>query len=163
MSQATDVRREEALTEVEQAFGQFMMSVIRNKNHTVGRRLDRMALMVLGTLAHHGPSRLTFVSEHTGFDVSTVSRQVAVLENEGLLSRTSDPDDRRASLLQATDKGEALMQRLKDGRRRRMARLLAEWSTDDIKQFGRLLADLNRASEEYAEEFSKELEEELNG
>lgn len=163
MSQATDLQRHEALAGVEQAFGEFMVGIMRNKAHTIGRGLDRMALVVLGTLAKCGPSRLTAVSERTGFDLSTVSRQVAVLEQEGLLSKTVDPDDRRASLLQATDKGEALMQRLVDGRRRRMSRMLADWSTEDITNFGRLLADLNRASEEYAEEFTKELEEELNG
>jgi len=162
MSQASN-RREEALDEFENNFGQFMISVMRNKQHTVGTRLDRMALVILGTLTHHGPARLTTVADLAGFDASTVSRQVADLEKAGLLSREPDPDDRRAAVLKPTVAGEALMQRLKAGRRRRLTTLVQSWSCDEVSTFGRLLGELNKASEEHADEFRRELEEELNG
>jgi DNA-binding MarR family transcriptional regulator len=150
------------IRKVEQEFGTLMMHLIRYKHHVNGDRLDRMALMVLGTLAHCGPSRLGAVAERTGLDPSTVSRQVADLEKAGLLAREADPEDRRAALLKATVEGEQVLDRLTRGRRKRVERLLSDWTSDDIVTFGRLLAQLNAATEKYGEQNARELEQELN-
>ncbi len=147
---------------VEREFGTLMLHLVRYKHHVNGDRIDRMALMVLGALARCGPARLGAVAEHTGLDPSTVSRQVADLEKAGLLARDPDPDDRRAVLLKATDKGEQVLQRLSRGRRKRVERLLSDWEPDDIVTFGRLLAQLNAATEKYGEQNARELEQDLN-
>jgi DNA-binding MarR family transcriptional regulator len=139
-----------------------MMHMTRYKHQINGNRIDRMALMVLGTLAHCGPSRLTTVAERTGLDPSTVSRQVADLEKAGLLARDTDPEDRRAILLKATTEGQQLLDRLSRGRRRRVERLLSDWHPDDIVTLGRLLAQLNAATEKYGDQNALELEQELN-
>jgi DNA-binding MarR family transcriptional regulator len=140
-----------------------MMNLTRFKHQvTGGGRIDRMALMILGTLARCGPSRLSGIAERTGFDASHVSRQVADLEKAGLLSRQPDPDDGRAIQLQATSKGQNLMKRLSDGRRERIERLLSDWDQDEIEIFGRLLGRLNEASEKYSAQNEAELEQELN-
>ncbi len=152
----------EPIAHVEREFGILMMNLTRYKHQVNGNRLDRMALMVLGTLAYCGPSRLTTVAEYTGFDPSTVSRQVADLEKAGLLSREPDPDDRRAIVLQTTEAGRDLMGRLSSGRRKRMERLLGDWPEQDIADFGRLLGMLNQATEKYGEQNALELEQELN-
>jgi len=138
-----------------------MMHVIRYKHQVNGNRLDRMALIVLGTLAHCGPSRLTTVAERTGLDPSTVSRQVADLEKAGLLARDTDPEDRRAILLEATAEGQQMLDRLTRGRRRRVERLLTDWDSDDIVTLGRLLGQLNAATEKYGDQNALELEQEL--
>jgi DNA-binding MarR family transcriptional regulator len=147
---------------VEREFGTLMMHMTRYKHQINGNRIDRMALMVLGTLAHCGPSRLTTVAERTGLDPSTVSRQVADLEKAGLLARDTDPEDRRAILLKATSEGQQLLDRLSSGRRRRVERLLSDWQPDDIVTLGRLLAQLNAATEKYGDQNALELEQELN-
>lgn len=147
---------------VEHEFGTMMMNMTRYKHQINGSRVDRMALMVLGTLSHCGPSRLTAIAERTGFDASHVSRQVSDLEKAGLLAREADPDDRRAVLLRATDEGNALMQRLKDGRRSRVERLLEGWSADEIEIFGHLLGRLNEATERLQGQLANEIAEELN-
>jgi DNA-binding MarR family transcriptional regulator len=152
----------DAVGVVEREFGALVMNLTRYKHQVNGSRIDRMALMVLGALSYCGPSRLTTIAEHTGFDPSTVSRQVADLEKAGLLSRDADPDDRRAILLQATAAGQDLMRRLSSGRRRRIERLLSDWDPDDIAIFGRLLGQLNEATEKYGEQNTLELEQELN-
>lgn len=139
-----------------------VMNLTRYKHQVNGDRIDRMALMVLGTLSFCGPSRLTAIAERTGFDPSTVSRQVADLEKAGLLSREPDPDDRRAILLQATPDGQKLMMRLSKGRRTRIERLLTDWTDEEIEIFGRLLGRLNQATEKYAAQNAEELEQELN-
>ena len=151
------------ITAVEREFGTLMMHLIRFKHHVNGDRIDRIALMVLGNLARCGPSRLGAVAEWTGLDPSTVSRQVADLEKAGLLAREADPEDRRAVLLKATAEGERVLDRLSRGRRRRVERLLSDWEPEDIVTFGRLLAQLNAATEKYGEQNAREVEQELNG
>ena len=118
--------------------------------------------MILGTLAHHGPSRLSAIAEKCGFDPSTASRQVADLEKAGLLERTTDPDDRRAVLLKASPKGKRLLQRLEVGRRKRIERLLGGWTEHEIATFTPLLGRLNAATEQHYDQNTHELEQELN-
>jgi DNA-binding MarR family transcriptional regulator len=150
------------ISTVEREFGTLMMHMVRYKHQINADRIDRMALMVLGTLAHCGPSRLSTVAERTGLDPSTVSRQVADLEKVGLLGRDTDPEDGRAILLEATTEGQQLLNRLSRGRRRRVERLLSDWHPDDIVTLGRLLGQLNAATEKYGEQNALELEQELN-
>lgn len=164
--QATNCGREpkqpDPIQRVEREFATLMMHLTRYKHQVTGDRIDRMALMVLGTLTHCGPSRLTTIAERTGLDPSTVSRQVADLEKAGLLAREPDPEDRRAMLLKATTEGQQLLDRLSHGRRKRVERLLSDWPPDDIVTFGRLLAQLNAATEKYGDQNALELEQELN-
>src|ERR1700712_3155694 len=149
---STDATHTDPIHTVEQEFGTLMMHLVRYKHQVNGDRLDRMALMVLGTLTHCGPSRLTTVAERTGLDPSTVSRQVADLEKAGLLARDADPEDRRAILLEATAEGRAVLDRLSRGRRKRVERLLSDWQPEDIVTFGRLLGQLNAATEKYGDQ-----------
>jgi DNA-binding MarR family transcriptional regulator len=150
------------ISAVEREFATLMMHLTRYKHQVNGDRIDRMALMVLGTLTHCGPSRLTTIAERTGLDPSTVSRQVADLEKAGLLARDVDPEDRRAIQLKATGEGQQLLDRLSRGRRKRVERLLGDWAPEDIVTFGRLLAQLNAATEKYGDQNALELEQELN-
>ena len=55
-----------------------------------------------------------------------------------------------------------MLDRLTRGRRRRMERLLSDWQPDDIVTFGRLLGQLNAATEKYGDQNALELEQELN-
>jgi DNA-binding MarR family transcriptional regulator len=148
--------------QVEREFATLMMHLTRYKHQVHGNRIDRMALLVLGTLARCGPSRLTTVAERTGLDPSTVSRQASDLEKAGLLAREADPADGRAMQLKTTPAGQQLLERLSRGRRKRVERLLSGWNADDIVTFGRLLAQLNEATEKYGEQNALELEQELN-
>jgi DNA-binding MarR family transcriptional regulator len=151
-----------ALDALEREFRRFAMNLSRYKHQIGNGRLDRLALMLLGTLSHCGPSRLSALAERCGFDPSTVSRQVADLEKEGLLERTTDPDDRRAVLLKASPKGKRLLQRLEAGRRQRMQRLISDWTEQEVSTFTSLLGRLNAASEKHFDQNAQELEQELN-
>jgi DNA-binding MarR family transcriptional regulator len=162
MTHASIPNGDAALSVVENEFKTFMMNLTRYKHQVNGNRLDRIALMVLGTLSSCGPSRLTAVAERTGFDASTVSRQVADLAQAGLLDRMPDPDDKRAVLLQATRRGKQLMNRLATGRRKRLERMLSDWTDQDIADLGRLLGKLNEATEKYSEQNAFEIKQELN-
>jgi DNA-binding MarR family transcriptional regulator len=150
------------LIALEREFRRFALNHSRFKHQIGDDRLDRLALMLLGVLSHHGPSRLSVLAEHCGFDPSTVSRQVADLEKGGLLERTTDPDDRRAVLLKASPKGKRLLQRLQAGSRQRLERLIGDWTEQEVSTFATLLGRLNAASEKYFDQNARELQQELD-
>jgi DNA-binding MarR family transcriptional regulator len=111
------------------------------------RRVDRGAYVVLHRIHDLGPVRLSDVANALGLDLSTVSRQVRNLEDAGLLSRTPDPDDRRAARLATTAEGTALVVRMQAALSRIVANALDGWSDKDRRTLttllGRLADDLS--------------------
>jgi DNA-binding MarR family transcriptional regulator len=107
--------------------------------------LDRATYHVLGRIAGGGPARLSTLADDLTVDLSTVSRQVAALETAGLVRRTRDPDDRRASLIEATGAGSALFQRLRANWLAALRELMADWTPDERQEFARLFTRLNEA------------------
>lgn len=63
------------------------------------------AMPIIARLVHEGPMRSSALAELTYLDPSTVSRQVDALVKLALVRRTADPDDGRATLLEATPLG----------------------------------------------------------
>ncbi|HET7534144.1 MAG TPA: MarR family transcriptional regulator [Nocardioidaceae bacterium] len=116
-----------------------------------GEELDFAAILLLKALMHGGPMRLSALAASLDLDASTVSRQVRHLEDRGLLERTSDPDDGRASRITLSEQGRV---RLEAGARRRramVAQLLEHWPDRDREQLrvllNRLLDDLAQDQE----------------
>jgi len=116
-----------------------------------GEELDFAAILLLKALMHGGPMRLSALAASLDLDASTVSRQVRHLEDRGLLERTSDPDDGRASRITLSERGRV---RLEAGARRRramVAQLLEHWPDRDREQLrvllNRLLDDLAQHQE----------------
>lgn len=106
--------------------------------------LDATAPTILFTLAH-GPLRVSALAERTLADISTASRQIATLEQHGLVAREADPDDRRASLIHITEAGHAFARDLRERRNAIVRAIVADWPDDDVQQladlFHRFLAD----------------------
>jgi DNA-binding MarR family transcriptional regulator len=98
---------------------------------------------VLGAIEHIGDARdvchLKDLAAHNALDPSTVSRAVTTLVHHGLVRRTADPADGRASILRLTERGQAA---LSDTHRRYdavLAEALAGWSPQDLATFCALL------------------------
>lgn len=108
-----------------------------------GDDVEWAAYGLLFQLVHDGPRRSSALAEAACVDPSTVSRQVAQLVRAGLAERQSDPEDGRASLLVATDRGRAAYAAKQEHRRRILARLLEGWSTRDVETLTGLLARFN--------------------
>lgn len=63
-------------------------------------------ISILTVLAHlDKPPQMRPLAEKLGRDATTVSRQVAGLEDAGLVKRSRSPDDGRASVVTVTRKG----------------------------------------------------------
>jgi DNA-binding MarR family transcriptional regulator len=102
---------------------------------------DGFDIGLLVRLAKTGPTRASELAEQLCADPSTVSRQVAGLVKAGFLERKADPHDGRASILVATEAGEAKLADLKALRGRVFAPLIADWAVADRD---RMLALLER-------------------
>jgi DNA-binding MarR family transcriptional regulator len=111
------------------------------------RPLERAAYALLGQIASGGPVRLSGLAGDLYVDLSTVSRQVAALEAAGLVRRTPDPTDRRASLIEATDTGATVFAQNREKWLGALRWLLADWTVSERQEFARLFARLNEAME----------------
>jgi DNA-binding MarR family transcriptional regulator len=110
---------------------------------TSGDGVEWAAYGLLFQLVGGGPRRSSALAEAACVDPSTVSRQVAQLVKAGLVTRQSDPEDGRASLLVATERGHAVYAEKQVHRNRLFAHLLAGWSEADVVTLTSLLTRLN--------------------
>jgi DNA-binding MarR family transcriptional regulator len=69
------------------------------------------------------------------------------LVEQGLVTRTPDPDDRRVSWLRLTDKGEALVNDLREGRAKEMRAILEKLTEEELPVVARGLELLAGAAE----------------
>jgi DNA-binding MarR family transcriptional regulator len=106
-------------------------------------RLEWASSMLLFQLCKDGPQRSSSLAATACVDPSTVSRQIASLVDLGLVERRADPHDGRATLLAATEAGEARFHQVHDRRDRAFATVLADWADDDLQTLTGLLHRLN--------------------
>jgi DNA-binding MarR family transcriptional regulator len=104
-----------------------------------GIKLDRASYGVLARLGSLAPVRLTDLANELAVDVSTVSRQVAALEQKALVAREPDPVDGRAVLLELTRKGKAVQSKMQAAWQETIAGVLIDWTAMDISEFAALL------------------------
>jgi DNA-binding MarR family transcriptional regulator len=108
-----------------------------------GVHVEPSAVGLLANLDHLGASRLSTLAAAVNLDLSTVSRQVPTLERSGWVARTRDPDDARAQLLELTPAGRELLAEVRRSRAEVLARLLPDWSDDDLRHFATQIARFN--------------------
>ncbi|MFG6585001.1 MarR family winged helix-turn-helix transcriptional regulator [Sulfitobacter sp. 1A12779] len=68
----------------------------------------------LANIARFGPLNQNKLSDLTGFGAMSAARVLKNLEAAGLVSRSADPNDRRAKIVQVTQKAAPLLTALKD-------------------------------------------------
>lgn len=103
-----------------------------------GIALDRALFPLLVIVDRRGPIGVVDLADRVGRDYTTVSRQMAKLEQLGFVERQSGAD-RRVREATVTSAGKA-MNRVIDAARERLAtQALGSWTTDDLAQLARLL------------------------
>ena len=110
--------------------------------------VERATYYLLVHLVKGGPQRASALAESVHSDPSTISRQVAHLVRLGLVERTADPEDGRATLLTATDEGRRVFEENRRMRIERFAEMLSDWSVADRRTFAELLGRFTTAFEE---------------
>ncbi len=121
-----------------------MMRFFRATHHFKTRMIaehnvDQTTFAVLSTLTECGPLRSTLLASRLHSDPSTISRQVAHLVQQGLVERTADPEDGRASLLGVTDTGREHLSEARRYRDRKLAELMRHWPAADRQTLALLL------------------------
>lgn len=114
----------------------------RRMAHAAGLGLDRSGYITLARIeeaAATGPVRLTDLAEATGFDISTVSRQVRTVTEAGLVDRSCDPADQRAHHLRLTPAGQDTLDRARRASQESLSEMLASWSVKERQTLARLL------------------------
>ena len=128
-----------------------LMTVGRRLKGRVNDRFDPAALFVLHHVLANPQVRVSDLAGCMNLDASTVSRHVRHLEDAGYLSRSCDPDDRRASRVLLTEQGRALLDRAMDTRVALIDEALADWTEQDratlTTLITRLAADLSERPE----------------
>jgi DNA-binding MarR family transcriptional regulator len=98
----------------------------RQLRREAGIDLTPSQISALAAIDNYGPLTLKALAEHEGVAPPSITKVLAVLEDDGLVDRKADPDDRRVSYVSSTKKGAALVA---ESRRRKTA-----WLTSRIRQ-----------------------------
>ena len=104
--------------------------------------LTQQAFAVLRVLGDGGARPVADLARAAEMDAGAVSRQLKLLDDEGLVRRRTSPSHGSVVLVEATAAGRRAAERLSTVRDRHLQRALADWSTRDREELGRLLARL---------------------
>ncbi|KAA1419387.1 MarR family transcriptional regulator [Nocardioides humilatus] len=143
-----DTERTDTLRHLEQEVG----VLVRRVRRIIGVRavavhpdLQGVSYLILGYLAQHSPMRASGLCTVFDMDKGAVSRQVQHLVDLGLVDRTPDPADGRATLITVSEEGTRRLGDVAQHRRKLLAERLGDWSADDLDQLGVLLSRYNAA------------------
>jgi DNA-binding MarR family transcriptional regulator len=109
--------------------------------------LESAAYGLLARLDEAGRLRATDLAAYIGVGKATMSRQLRALENLGLVAREPDPADGRAWLVHLTEEGRRRFRTVRDARRERYVRQMADWDRTEVAELARLLHQLNQGGE----------------
>jgi DNA-binding MarR family transcriptional regulator len=143
---SVEIENKKAIEQIEYELTTFIRRAVYkdNSENKIGD-LERAVYLLLRQLEEFGPARLTTLADSFKLDISTLSRQASAVEAKGLISRFSDPSDRRGSLFQITELGREKLLADKRMRIQRYQDMLKTWSSEEQKLFGELLVRLNEA------------------
>ncbi len=128
----------------------------RYNNLTATDGLTAQEGHALRVISFHQQLTQQSLAEHLGVDKSQVTRLVHVLEKEGFLSRTVNPEDRREKLIASTPKADAVKQQNYETSDRYYHWLLSSLPQKEREQFIATLQKLSdRAHEARNNQFAE--------
>jgi DNA-binding MarR family transcriptional regulator len=119
--------------------------MIAERAAEVHPELQGMSYLLLGWLGQNGPTRASCAVEAFKIDKGALSRHLQHMEELGLVVRTPDPDDGRASLVQLTDEGFARLNEVAAAHRKIAQDRLGDWSVAEIDALAGQLKRYNAA------------------
>ena len=137
-----------ALEEIEQQLGLLWRrgrAASLSLARTLHPELDPAGYGLLAILHREGPLRVTDLAATVGVGKPTVSRQVALLEELGLVRKEPDPNDGRAAIVSLTEAGTDHVDTFRQRRHAFFREALGAWEADDVDVLARCLHRLNEA------------------
>ncbi len=104
-----------------------------------GIKLDRALFPPLVLIERLGPIGVVDLADRMGRDYTTVSRQVAKLDDLGLVERRPGARDRRVREAVIAPRGKAMTDRVDAARARIARKIFQSWTKRDIDDLARLL------------------------
>jgi DNA-binding MarR family transcriptional regulator len=99
-------------------------------------------LRALRVLSRNGPLRLSRLSGKLHIAPRSATEVTDALESRGLVERQPDPSDRRATLVQLTGPGQAVLEAIRAARGSEAERLFGQLSPADQADLARILGQL---------------------
>lgn len=137
-----------AIGAVEEQFGLLINRIrngIRDRAERIAPGLQPAGYKLLSMVTRCGSIRAGALAEMLATDKSAVSRLIHQLEELGLVARTPDPEDGRASLVVATPEGARRMESTRASEQAMLYQQLATWDEGEVRRLAELLAKLNDA------------------
>lgn len=119
--------------------------VIGERARAVHEELQPASYVMLSWLADEGPVRASSLVEAFHIDKGAVSRQLQHLADLGLVERTPDPEDGRATLVAASDDAVRRLADVAEHRRKWLDEQLGDWDAPELARFADLLERYNRS------------------
>lgn len=104
-----------------------------------GVKLDRALFPLLVGIERLGPIGVVDLAERAGRDYTTVSRQVAKLEELGLVHRSAGAQDKRVREAVVTAAGKAVTGKINAARERLGRDVFSSWEPGEIAELARLM------------------------
>jgi DNA-binding MarR family transcriptional regulator len=120
----------------------------RRLRQEAGGGLSPTLTAALASIDNHGPLTPSELADRERIKRPTATRLIATLEESGLVARTSDPSDRRSSLIATTPQGRELMRTLRTRKDAYLAQRLAGLTADERETLARAADLLERLLEE---------------
>ena len=99
-------------------------------------------LRALRTLARHGTMRLSELSDRLQIAPRTATEVVDALEAQGLVRRRPDPADRRAILVEVTERGAGILSEIRASRGTEAGRVFGRLSPAERAELAGILSKL---------------------
>ncbi|NLE82012.1 MAG: MarR family transcriptional regulator [Rhodococcus sp.] len=116
-----------------------------------GHLLTPTQLQALSHLDRVGPMTARTLADREQVTPQTIARTVAFLEEQGMVSRTTDPNDARAALITVTSAGRRTLNMDRDKRNRWLAQALEKTCTPVERELLFLAGELFRRIAEEAD------------
>ncbi len=129
------------LQQVNHSIRRYAPEVWLDLNLTIGQ------LKSLFFIESEGSTNVKKLANALGVTPPDVTRIVDRLVKQGLVNRRENPEDRRMLLLQATEKGGALLARLRENKITHLSHILEHLSTEELTRLAQGLTALVRATE----------------
>lgn len=120
-----------------------------------GVSLDRALIPLLACLGTRGPMAAVELADRAGRDSTTISRQLLVLEMQGLVERRPSQEDRRVKEIFLTVEGSGVAERLIGARRQLYSGLLSTWTAKQWEQFVELAHEAGASAKKIRDQRSK--------
>jgi DNA-binding MarR family transcriptional regulator len=130
--------------------GRLALSIGRlsRRLRAAGGGLSHGLLSALATIAKQGPIRLADLAQRESVSAPSATRLVTELEVRGLVTRTVDPADGRAFLIEATEAGVKTILQARSARAELVAELLAQLNRADAAALAAALPALEAMAED---------------